>query len=147
MMRQEPITLPSAIQSEQIVLGAILTDDSLFKSVLETGLVAEDFMCSPHRAVFSTMLDLYHDGVPVDQVSVADRMGDQGDAFALMIDIMAGAVVLKSHVLYHCRLVRNKARLREMLKIAEWISETAPRAQDPQRLLAEAVERLEAVGQ
>jgi hypothetical protein len=60
---------------------------------------------------------------------------------------MAGAVVLKTHVLYHCQLVRNKARLRQMLKIAEWISEIAPREQDPQRLVAEAVERLEAVAQ
>jgi flagellar biosynthesis component FlhA len=61
--------------------------------------------------------------------------------------LMAGAVVLKTHVLYHCQLVRNKARLRQMLKIAEWISEIAPREQDPQRLVAEAVERLEAVAQ
>jgi replicative DNA helicase len=145
--RQEQIALPSAIHSERIVLGAILTDDdSLFKSVLATGLVAEDFMCSSHRAVFSTMLDLYRDGCPIDQVSVGDRMGYQGDIYALMADLMAGAVVLKTRVLYHCQLVRNKARLRQMLKIAEWISETAPRAQDPERLVAEAVERLEAVG-
>lgn len=143
------ITLPSAIESERIVLGAILADDdALFKSVLATGLSVDDYTCSAHRSIYLAMLELHQDGCPIDQVSVADRMGDKGQAYALMVDIMAGAVVHKGHVVYHANLIRQKARLREMLKIAEWISETAVQpAQDPQCLAAEVLERVRAVGQ
>jgi hypothetical protein len=71
------IVLPSAPEIEAAVLGAILFDGRYFenaKAILQT---AESFYNPRHRTVFSAMESLASENMPIDLLTVIQRLREQ----------------------------------------------------------------------
>ena len=127
------------------MLGALIEDDSLLHDVIAAGLQVEDFALSDHRRVFAAMLELWQQQKPVDYVTVADALGNDQEQYVLVGSLIQGVIVHPDHLLHHVEIIRNKARLRALLRIAEWINSVVDDSSDADALIEEAVGRLERI--
>ena len=66
-------TLPSNLEAERSILGAILLDDKAVVTIFEI-LQAHDFSVEAHRRIFSKMLRLMNSARPIDLVTLKDEL-------------------------------------------------------------------------
>ncbi len=70
--------LPSSDESERVILGAILLDNSVIAKVAET-LLPEEFYSPFHRMVYKAMLSLFQQGKRIDPILIGENIKEQGD--------------------------------------------------------------------
>ena len=70
--------MPQNIDAEKAVLGAMLFSSDIADDALAK-LTPEEFYRPSHRKIFEAMLDLNVKGIPVDSVSVVDRLEARGE--------------------------------------------------------------------
>src|SRR3954466_8838480 len=111
---------PHNLEAERSVLGAILISDrTLYALVIEEGLKPEDFYRDRHKAIYQSMLDLYHENEPIDGATVSDHLKQKG----LLDDIggrssigaLAGAPPSVSGARRYAKIVREHSLLRRLL--------------------------------
>ena len=66
-------TLPSNLEAERTVLGAVLVDNAAFNSAAEI-LSREDFHRDPHRRIYEAMTSLAERSQPIDLVTLKDEL-------------------------------------------------------------------------
>jgi len=137
--------IPISLPAERSVLGALIEDDSLLPEVIAAGLRAEDFALSDHRRVFTAILFLCEQKSPVDYITVTEQLGNRQEDYVLAGSLIHGVVLHEDHVLHHVAIVRRKARLRALLRIAEWITRVVADSADPDALIEQTIAKLEAV--
>jgi len=125
--------------AERAVLGAIMDSAEVYSAALEANLTADSFFFEDHRRIFQTMLDLSEAGVPVDSITILDRLGGNDFLAALIADLVSGCVPVVSHTLAHVQILKRKARLRHLLNLSGWLDKSVgdPRA-DPDEIEREA---------
>jgi replicative DNA helicase len=106
---------------EQSVLGAILLENEALVKVLEL-LNERDFYQEAHRWVFQAMIELFEENVPIDLLTVTERLRKRerleaigGAAYlAELVELVPTA----ANVWHHARVVREKAVLRGLIQTA-----------------------------
>ena len=68
---------PHSIEAEQSVLGSMLLDGNAVISAMET-IKAQDFYIAANRTIYEAMESLYAENLPVDMVTVVDRLEQRG---------------------------------------------------------------------
>ena len=68
---------PQSTEAEAWLFSAILFDNKIIDDILEI-LTPLDFYKTAHQKLFAAMLDLFENKDPVDLVSLANRLADQG---------------------------------------------------------------------
>ncbi len=137
---------PVNLLAEQCVLGALIEEGSLLPDVLEAGLRTEDFSLADNRRVFDAILKLSGERKPIDYLLVAEGLGNRAEDYALVGSLIQGVILHdKNHTIHHVAIVRQKSRLRTLLRIGEWLEHAVTDAADPDELIAEANRRLEAL--
>ena len=112
---------PQNIEAEQAVLGAMLIEREAISKVAEF-LRPEDCYREAHRLIFNAMLELFNKNDAVDMVTVIEflRKGDklEGAGGISYITSLANSVPTAANVLYHARIVEEKALLRQLINAA-----------------------------
>lgn len=112
---------PQNIEAEQAVLGAMLIEREAISKVAEL-LRAEDFYREAHRLIFTAMLELFNKNDAVDMVTVIEslRKNDKLEATGGIsyITSLANSVPTAANVMYHARIVEEKALLRQLINAA-----------------------------
>ena len=112
---------PQNIEAEQAVLGAMLIEREAISKVAEF-LRPEDCYREAHRLIFNAMLELYNKNDAVDMVTVIEflRKGDKLEAAGGIsyITSLANSVPTAANVLYHAKIVEEKALLRQLINAA-----------------------------
>jgi replicative DNA helicase len=143
--------LPSNLDAERFVLGAILLDDSYFVQVAGA-LEAEDFSLEKHRRIFIRMLDLNERGERIDRVTVADELMKQNQleacgGLSYLVELDNGLPQVFSIDSY-IRIVKDKAILRRIIFTSEKLIKRALIGEEePDELLAGAEETLLKLGE
>jgi len=111
---------PHNLEAEQSVLGAVLlSDKAMYGLAIEERLRPEHFFREAHRIVYQVMLDLYEDNVPVDSLTVTDRLRRGGQLDEIggegALHSLAGAVPSAGNARHYGRIVREQAMLRQLL--------------------------------
>ena len=117
---------PQHLDSEKALLGAIMIKPAAMIDVAD--LVTPDmFYADKHRIIFETMLELHKKGDPIDILSLSSRLEERksldrvgGNAY---ITELAGAVPSASNAEYYAHIVKSKAIKRELISMADHISE------------------------
>lgn len=108
---------PQNIEAEQALLGAILIDNKILPKVAET-VKETDFYRQTHRVIYQAMLDLHAKRVPVDMITLIEKLKSQNkleDADGVSyITLLANVVPTSANALYHARIVVNKAIKRHL---------------------------------
>ena len=107
----------SAIESERVLLGAVLTRRAAADIALDS-IQAADFYRPAHQSVFEAVSELRMSNSPTDRVSVTQWLKDRGrlesvGGFGYLSGLTENAVP-NSDVAFHARTVRDKAVRRAM---------------------------------
>ena len=136
---------PQNLEAEQAVLGAMMLEPEAGSSVFEM-LQPEDFYRDNHRLIFSAIRDLFEKGDPVDLVSVAETLRQQGRLEQVggiaTISEIARSVPSAANVEYYAKLVTEKALLRQLIRASSSILERGYEPGEEARGLLEEAEKL-----
>lgn len=112
--------------AELAVLGAMFLDREAASLALEI-LQGADFYRPDHRQVFEAAAELYHSGVPIDMITVKNKLEEKqvfeqigGIAFLASISTAAGSSV---NIRHYAAIVEEKAVLRRLIQTAGNISQ------------------------
>ena len=123
---------PHSIEAEQSVLGGLMLDNERWDDVAER-VVSEDFYTRQHRHIFTEMHRLQEMGKPIDLITLAESLEQQGQ-----LDIVGGFAYLAelskntpsaANISAYADIVRERAVVREMIAVA---NEIANAGFDPQ---------------
>ncbi len=114
----QPKLPPQNLEAEQSVLGAVLLDNSAMAKAMEL-LVEEHFYRTSHRKIYRAMLELSEVGEVIDQITLTERLKAQGEIEAIggaaYLAELVQSVASSANIRYHCKIVRDKALLRELI--------------------------------
>tara|TARA_B100000315_G_C14587361_1_gene593782 strand:+ start:2505 stop:3872 length:1368 start_codon:yes stop_codon:yes gene_type:complete len=119
---------PQAIEAEQAVLGSMLSSKVAVSRVLEI-LKSDAFYKDSHVKIFSTMVDLFNEGEPIDVVSLTDRLKKNklletaGGSYYLTG--LMSSVPTTANVDHYARIVLEKSNLRNLIDISAELTKSA----------------------
>lgn len=121
-------TPPQSIEAEQSVLGGLMLENQRWDDVAE--IVSEqDFSSRPHRSIFSAMRSLVANQFPIDLITLAEHIENEGEG---KLDSLGGFAYLAelskntpsaANIIAYAQIVRERAVIREMIKVANEITE------------------------
>ncbi|MBU8872101.1 MAG: replicative DNA helicase [Gemmatimonadales bacterium] len=140
---------PYSEEAEQAILGAAMVDRE------SVGLAREkinypDFYRREHQLIFRSMCHLYENDQAIDPITVADLLSKSGEEFLEKVrgktpqdvDVLAmaggmdflidlsGMMGTSANVVYHAGIVREKAVLRNLIRVSSTIAGEAFDAND-----------------
>jgi replicative DNA helicase len=136
---------PHSLEAERAVLGAVLLERESLPKAVEL-LKPSDFYKEGHRKIFDAMIRLFERAEPVDLLTVAEELKRRSEldeiggpaALAALVEEAATA----AHLLSYGAIVREKALLRDLIRIAtDIIGQSYEAREDVDKLLDDA-ERL-----
>jgi replicative DNA helicase len=112
---------PQNIEAERAVLAAMILDKDVVDEVIAR-LVPELFYRPAHQKLFSAMIELSQRHVPIDQLSLAERLEARGDLQAIGGKAYIIEVANNDYALYnwehHVEIVKREALLRDLIRAA-----------------------------
>jgi len=115
---------PQSIEAEQAVLGAMLLDRDAITTAAEI-LQVDDFYYEPHRYIYEAILTLFNRGEPTDLLTVAEELKRKGklDECGGQPYLMKLMEIVPSiaNIADYCRIVEEKAILRQLIQVAHQI--------------------------
>jgi replicative DNA helicase len=112
---------PHAQEAEESVIGALLLDKDAVIAVAEF-MISEDFYDERHQEIFSAAVELYQERVPIDVLTVAERLKKKkslkrvgGSAY---LASLANKVPTAAHVEHYGRIVKDMATKRSLMTAA-----------------------------
>ncbi|MBP8849654.1 MAG: replicative DNA helicase [Breznakibacter sp.] len=133
---------PQAIETEEIVLGALLLEKEPFMTVSEF-LKPECFYVESNRKIYTALLNLHALDAPVDLMSVCNELSrlkwleDVGGY--VHIAQLTSKVASAAHIEFHARIIWQKYIQREIIRISTVIqTKSFDEASDVNDLLNEA---------
>jgi replicative DNA helicase len=136
---------PHSLEAERAVLGAILLERESLPKAIEL-LKPADFYKEGHRKIFDATLALFERNEPVDLLTVSEELKrratleEVGGAAALASLVEEAATA--AHLLSYGAIVREKALLRDLIRIATEIIGQSYEARDDVDKLLDDAERL-----
>lgn len=109
---------PHNLEAEQATLGAMFLSTEAVEGALAM-LQPEDFMRPAHARIFSAMGDLASRSIPIDHLSVADRLEAVGEleaagGKAYLLDV-TGVVPTAANWQRYADIVKRTATLRQLI--------------------------------
>ena len=117
--------MPHSVEAEQSVIGAMIMDRDAVIVATEM-LTAEDFYQKQYGILFEAMSELYHEDMPVDLVTLQNRLKAKDVPPEISSMEFAGdlitAVPTSANVKYYAQIVAEKAMLRRLIRTNEEIA-------------------------
>jgi len=113
--------MPSSIDAERSILGAILLDTHIYNQAAES-LRPDDFFLDSHRRIFARMMDLDGSGRSIDIITLQEELSRHKEletvgGVAYLASLTDG-VPRRPSIEHHVKLVRDKALLRGLIHTA-----------------------------
>jgi replicative DNA helicase len=119
-MNSMPDGLPSSIQTEVTVLGAMLLDAVAITDATAK-LHAEDFSLDSHQRIYRVMIDLMAVGHAVDLITVMDALTKKRELDAIggaaYLSFLTEGIPRNPNIESYVRIVKDKSLLRQLLGI------------------------------
>lgn len=135
--------LPSSTDSERVILGAILLDNSLISQAIE--LLRDDDFYSPfHRQVFRAMTRLFERGDEIKPILVGEEIKKDGN-----LDAVGGVPAITnltfglphfSNIQSYAKVVKDKATARNLIKVCNQITSEALAEEDDSEVVLDKAE-------
>lgn len=112
---------PHSEEAEASVLGALLLDKDAIIAVAEF-LLPEDFYDERHKDIYKAILSLYEDRIPVDVLTVSEKLKKQKDlkrvGGASYLTDIANKVPTAAHVEHYGKIVKDLSVKRSLMNAA-----------------------------
>jgi replicative DNA helicase len=135
--------LPSNIEAERCILGAVLLDNHTLNTAVER-LRSEDFFLTQHRHIFERMIQLGEKRHAIDTVTLMEALSSHGvlesAGGVAYISQLADGLPRVTNVEHYARIVKEKAVLRNLIHSAAAIQEQALAAGDESDIILDRAE-------
>ncbi|MBV4413498.1 replicative DNA helicase [Enterobacteriaceae bacterium YMB-R22] len=137
---------PHSISAEQSVLGGLMLDNDRWDDIA-TILSADSFFSRPHRSIFIAMQALLEQGKPIDLITLAESMEQQGTlehcgGFAYLAELSKNTPSAANIVAY-AEYVASYGQKRQLLALGHDLAGQAADARsDVAALMEQAEQRL-----
>ncbi len=137
--------LPHSIETEQCILGAVLSDPSVTPLVIEK-VKAEYFFNDQHKAIFGIIVRMFTSGTPIDIVTLlneAEKMHifeSQSEGKKYLAEI-ANTLPTTANIEQYCTIVANKFLIRSLSYAARSIIEDIRNGEQDASLLLDSAEQ------
>ena len=136
-------TPPHSREAEQSLLGGLLLDAQTWDQV--AGMVTkEDFYLPEHRLIFEAMFKVAERNRPLDVLTISEQLdvmdeADNAGGIAYLSELAASASSA-SNVTAYAEIIRDRAVLRQLIRVAGEMSENArkPAGRSVSEILDEA---------
>ena len=111
--------IPQAIDVEEAVLGALMTETKSFHRI-EGKLSKEDFYLPKHQLIFEAMNNLSLRNEPIDILTIAEeikKMGEIDTVSPVEIVNLSSRVASSVHLEYHCSILNEKSLKRKLISV------------------------------
>ncbi len=120
--------LPYNLEAEQSIVACVLFDNDTISTAAAI-LTPEDFYSDQYRIIYNAMIYLYSKNMPIDIITLSDRLRNQGMLDSLGgIDFLTSIVELLSsaeNMEQYCIIVKDKSMLRQLIgKLSKVIDES-----------------------
>jgi replicative DNA helicase len=116
---------PQNLEAEMSVLGGVLLENEALNRALEV-LRPEDFYREAHRKIFTSLIILSDRNEPADLVTLTAVLKEQGAheevGGSSYLSTLVDFVPTAANISYYCKLVKEKAISRELIKVATEIA-------------------------
>ncbi len=117
--------MPHSAEAEQSVIGAMILDRDAVTIATEM-LTSDDFYQKQYGILFEAMSELYHEDMPIDLVTLQNRLRAKDVPSEISSLEFAGdlitAVPTSANVKYYAQIVAEKALLRRLIRANEEIA-------------------------
>ncbi len=122
-MRRE---LPSSIDAEQAILGAMMIYPNAVKATVEFGLVADHFFLDSHKRIYRIMNEVYENNRSVDPTILITKLQD-----AQILNTVGGAEYIleltdtattSASIQHYAEIIQDKFKMRELINLTETIN-------------------------
>jgi replicative DNA helicase len=124
---------PQNVEAEQSVLGAMLIEREAISRVAEF-LQKEDFYREAHRLIYDAIIQLYNKNEAVDLITITEQLKKEDKLEAVggisYISSLANSIPTAANVIYHARIIEEKALLRQLINAATHIAGMGYEAND-----------------
>ncbi|MCL2364777.1 MAG: replicative DNA helicase [Defluviitaleaceae bacterium] len=135
---------PHDLEAEQAVLSSMLFDREAIAAAYEV-VTGTDFYSPANQSVYETMVELFGAGVPVDVVTLSDKLGEKGLLDQIggrdMIVRLAGQYYTSANIKQHAQIVAEKSILRQLIKASGQILASGYDARESLAALLEHAEK------
>ncbi len=137
--------LPSNVDSERVILGAILLDNALISQAVEQ-LKADDFYSPNHRRIFNAMLSLFERGERIDPILIGEELKKDGS-----IDSIGGVATITnltyglphfSDIFDYTKVVKDKSLTRSLIKVCNQVTSEALAEEDDAAVILDHAEQM-----
>lgn len=112
---------PHSPEAEESVLGALMLDRDAIIAIAQF-LAPGDFYDERHREIYETAIDLYEDRIPIDVLTVSERLKKRKSLKKIggvsYLVTLANSVPTAAHVEHYGRIVKDAATKRSLMKAA-----------------------------
>jgi replicative DNA helicase len=116
--------LPSNVEAERSILGAILLDNTVCNQAIEL-LRREDFFLDSHRRIFDKMVALTERGSPIDLITLSDELRRAAEfeqiGGATYIASLIDGVPRTDTIEHYAKIVKSKGQLRKLITASNQI--------------------------
>lgn len=136
--------LPSSEESERVILGAILLDNSVIAEAVEH-LKPEDFYSPMNRRVFAAMTALFEKQKQIDPILIGEELKKEGS-----LESMGGITAITnltfglphfSKVEEYVKVVRDKSVIRNLIRTCNAITGEALAEEDDAEVILDSAEQ------
>ena len=150
-MASDPTRVPpQSLESERALLGALLLKPDAIHDVADS-IKPDSFYAEKHRLIFAAMRELADRGEPIDQLSLSERLKNQGllertGGRSYLAELSAAAPAPGNYA-HYADLVAQKSVMRALIDAAYTINESAyDESRDTMEVLDEAEKSIYAIG-
>ena len=135
--------LPSSIDAERTILGAILLDNHACNEAAE-GLTADDFYLDAHRKIFAGMLLLNETGRAIDIITLTEELHRKKEVEAVggvaYISSLIDGVPHQPSIEQYVKIVKDKSLLRALIHASNLAISKALEQADPAEEIIDSAE-------
>ena len=137
--------LPSNVEAERSILGAILLDNAVCNQAIEL-LRRDDFFLESHRRIFDKMVALTERLMPIDLITLSDELRRAGEfeqiGGATYIASLIDGVPRTDTIEPYAKLVKSKSMLRKLITASNQIIALAFEEEDEADMIIDKAEQM-----
>lgn len=116
--------MPSSLEAEQSVIGSMIMDKEAILSAMEI-ITRDDFYHQQYGVLFETMVELYSAGLPVDLVTLQNKLKEKDvpkEVASLdFVRELVANVPTSANIKYYANIVKDNSMRRRMIRVTEAI--------------------------
>ncbi|NTU88429.1 MAG: replicative DNA helicase [Actinobacteria bacterium] len=143
---QKERAMPQNLDAERAVLAAMILSPAIVEELLSKIKNSSVFYRPAHQKIYESILDLYEKSVPIDQLSLADRLAARGELEVVggkpyIIELANNSFALANWAT-HAEIVNRTALLRDLIAASTQITAMSYDAPDDIDEVVEEAEKL-----